>query len=600
MNYNCINESNIIKINDLTHNFIKTSISILDLIPEFILIIDFYNRTGGTRFFLDAIISYYKSNTVFVVARNINGNITLFINNEYEIENKLNTEESINFIENYKDKISKIFFNHTIDHSRQFIYHLFKLNKHTTYITHDYFLINSNPQSYYADLPLKQTNYLRFDSFDKIITQHQTNINIFKRYTNKQIDIIELPDFKRSHQNITTNNANTVIGIIGGVSNVKGRCILENIIKFYRDKDISIVVFGYVEIEGFHNHHSYTSNKDLNALFVKYKPNILLELSLWPETYSYTLSLAMLTNLPILCLKKKFPSVVENRLQDYGKAYFFSNHNNLDILVNKHKQNYFYTIEDTIFIEKKWDEYFNIQKINNPKPYFNNINNKNIVFVTSKIIVSNNKFSYVKKRSYYSKEERFMQTIDTIKSIRAHIQDAHIVLLDNSIFNYFEYQTISNIVDTFINITDDPTLNYFTDVFEYKAFGEINQTLKFFDLFFSVDFSKIKNFFKITGRYKIDNSFNYEQYDNNLNIFKKHLTIKNKEFYYTCFYKLDKSILKDVQTIFIDFVKNKEAYMNSYSDLEVILPNAIIDRITVVDNLGIVENIGVWKKIENI
>ena len=87
---------------------------------------------------------------------------------------------------------------------------------------------------------------------------------------------------------------------------------------------------------------------------------------------------------------------------------------------------------------------------------------------------------------------------------------------------------------------------------------------------------------------------------NNLNIFKKHLTIKNKEYYYTCFYKLDKSILKDIQTIFIDFVNNKEKYMNSYSDLEVIFPNAIIDKITLVDNLGIVENIGVWKKVENI
>ena len=40
--------------------------------------------------------------------------------------------------------------------------------------------------------------------------------------------------------------------------------------------------------------------------------------------------------------------------------------------------------------------------------------------------------------------------------------------------------------------------------------------------------------------------------------------------------------------------------MNNNSDLEVIFPNAIMDKIHLVDNLGIVENIGVWKKITNI
>ena len=192
------------------------------------------------------------------------------------------------------------------------------------------------------------------------------------------------------------------------------------------------------------------------------------------------------------------------------------------------------------------------------------------------------------------------QTFNTINSIRKHIPDAYIVLIDNSIFNYFEYYVLNNLVDTFINITNNPTLNYFTDIFEYKAFGEISQTLQFLELFLKQDYSKIKNFFKITGRYEINNEFDYHQYNNELNIFKKHLSIKDKEYYFTCFYKLDKSILKEIQNIFINFVNNKEKYMNSYSDLEVIFPNAIIDKIHSVENLGIIENIGVWKKITNI
>jgi hypothetical protein len=58
--------------------------------------------------------------------------------------------------------------------------------------------------------------------------------------------------------------------------------------------------------------------------------------------------------------------------------------------------------------------------------------------------------------------------------------------------------------------------------------------------------------------------------------------------------------LKEVQAIFNGFVQNKEKYMNNYSDLEVIFPNAIIDKVQLVDSLGIIENIGVWKKITNI
>jgi hypothetical protein len=156
------------------------------------------------------------------------------------------------------------------------------------------------------------------------------------------------------------------------------------------------------------------------------------------------------------------------------------------------------------------------------------------------------------------------------------------------------------LTDTFINITNELTLNYFTDIFQYKAFGEISQQLTFLSLFLKEDLSSIRNFFKITGRYELNEHFDYSKYDNRENIFKKHLSIKDKEYYYTCFYKLDKSILTEVYDIFSIFVKDKEKYMNNYSDLEVIFPNAILDKITIVDTLGVVENIGVWKKITNI
>ena len=588
------------------YEFTPISNDILDIIGDFILIIDMPNMGGGVTFFMDVITSYYKKNTIFVIARNFNKMLHIYINNDYILETKYNVEESILFLEKYKNNITKILFDHLIHHNVLFVNKLFTLGKHTTYITHDYYNICNKAQAYFHEISiLHKTNraYLDLNLFDNLITQNEANVAIFNQYYKKPIHVVELPDFKNIDKTIRTDNAHTVVGIIGSISIEKGKEVLENIINLFKDSNIKFVVFGYVEIKNFTNVFGYNSINELNKLLVEHKPNILLELSLWPETYSYTLTLSMITNLPIVYLKKRFTSVVENRLCNYQKKYSFTNHKELTNLFNKYKQNYFNTIEETVYFNVFWNDYFNVNNNliqNNNKTYFENIENKNIVFINSKIIVSDTSFSYIKKRSIYSRQERMKQTINTITSIRKYIPDAHIVLLDNSVFNILEHNILEQLTDTFINITDNNVLNYFTDVFEYKAFGEICQTLQFFELFLNEDYTKIKNFFKITGRYGINEEFDYEQYNNDLNIFKKHLSIKDKEYYYTCFYKLDKSILKEIQTLFKDFVRNKEKYMNNYSDLEVIFPNAIINKIHLVDKLGIVENIGVWKKITNI
>jgi len=591
-----------------SNNYEFTTISndILDIIGDFILIVDMPNMGGGVTFFMDVITSYYKKHTIFVIARNFNKMLHLYVNNEYVLETKYNVEESVLFIEKYKNNITKILFDHIIHHDLLFVNKLLSLGKHTTYITHDYYNICNKAQAYFHEISmLHKTNraYIDLNLFDNLITQNEANVAIFNQYYKNPIHIIELPDFKNSDKTIRTDNAHTVVGIIGSISNEKGKEILANIINLFKDSNIKFVVFGYVEIKNFTNVFRYNSIKELNKLLVEHKPNILLELSLWPETYSYTLTLSMITNLPIVYLKKRFSSVVENRLCNYQKKYSFTNHKELTNLFNKYKQDYFNTIEENVYFNVFWNDYFNGNKNliqNNKKPYFGNIENKNIVFINSKIIVSDTSFSYVKKRSIYNRQERMSQTVNTIYSIRKHIPDSHIVLLDNSVFNILEHNILEQLTDTFINITDNNVLNYFTDVFQYKAFGEISQQLQFFELFLSEDYTKIKNFFKITGRYGINEEFDYEQYNNDLNIFKKHLSIKDKEYYYTCFYKLDKSILKEIQTLFKDFVRNKEKYMNNYSDFEVIFPNAIINKIHLVDNLGIVENIGVWKKTANI
>ena len=103
-----------------------------------------------------------------------------------------------------------------------------------------------------------------------------------------------LPDHKNSKTKIDTNNNKIIIGIIGAISEIKGKIFIENLINYYKHNSlVQIIIFGIL-----HNYeyaYMYNNINELNYLFIKHKPNILLETSLSPETYSYTLTIKKLT-----------------------------------------------------------------------------------------------------------------------------------------------------------------------------------------------------------------------------------------------------------------------------------------------------------------
>jgi hypothetical protein len=231
------------------------------------------------------------------------------------------------------------------------------------------------------------------------------------------------------------------------------------------------------------------------------------------------------------------------------------------------------------------------------------LENKNIVIITSKIYVSTKPFSYINTRSVYTSEERFYQTIDTINSIKKYIPNAFIILFDNSKMdtNDHIYIILKKSVDLFLNNSSNKELNYYTDEYSYKAFADISQQIEIYNIFLKhIAIDKIGNFFKISGRYTINKDFQYLKYHNNKNIFKKNKDVLDRDYYYTSFYKLDKNILKEYFEKLILLRDNKHLYENNYSDIEVIVPNSIIDKITQVDTLGITQRIAVTGNIDEI
>ena len=470
----------------------------------------------------------------------------------------------------------------------------------------------NKPQYFYHELNDNKidTNILDINKVDKIITQNENNLYVYNSFSkinnDKQIIICELPDYKDTQELIKTDNNQIIIGIIGAISEIKGKVLVYNLIKYFKSNtNIKIIIFGVLNIE-YEYKYEYSNINELNDLLIKYKPNLIIETSLWTESYSYTLTISMITQLPILYLKKPFHSVIENRLQNYSKAYSYQTLIELETLINNVKQDYFYTIKPILYFNKFWDDYF-INKNSQIKNNFKNdgkdknIYKKNIILVTSKIYVTNNAFSYINTRSIYTKQERFLQTTETINSIRKYIPDSYIYLVDNSDFNNYEYEILNSLVDHFINITNDPELNYFTNECKYKAFADIYHQYYFLNSFLKNPSNKsILNFFKLTGRYLINETFNYENYNNNDTIFKQNNAVTNKKYYYTCFFKLSKHILSEYHEKIKKLVDNKYLYFNDSSDCEVILPNTIIDKIKLVDHLGITQRIAVWNTIENI
>jgi len=605
---------------------IKKEIIDISLLEKFILIVDFNNNGGGTSFFIESIVSKYKNYHTFVIVRNNFNNIYFTVNDEYEFETFYNDLTAYELLLNNINKIEKIFVNHILNHTQNFINRLFDLKVQIDTITHDYigiFGIN-NIQPKFNDINNILNNnsdrcYVDINKYDHIITQNQGNLYIYDKFIEDKNKIIisPLPDYQKTQKLIKTKNNNIVIGIIGLINDIKGLNVLNNIIKYYKKTNhVKFIVFGEANIYSFTNVFRYNNIDELNNLLTIHKPNILIELSLWPETYSYTLSLSMITMLPIIYLKKNNYCPVESRLSKYYKAYSFTTIEEFNKLINDNKQDYFYTIEPFIYFNKFWDEYFqniNTQKFNilstNIDDNINNYNhnvikqdilNKNIVLITSKIVVSNNSYTYTKIRSIYTIDERFSQTLHTIYTIRNKIPNAYIVLVDNSKLNEYQINTLKEKTDYFINITDNKEINYYTDDCEIKLFGELSQQLVFYKYFLSkIDISKLKHFFKLSGRYYINDTFDYQIYDNNLTIFKKNNTVTDREYYYTSFYKISIYKIIDYFKILSKIMNEKNKYTSLPNDFEVIVPG-LIDNKVIISNLGITQIISCWNIIDNI
>ena len=204
----------------------------------------------------------------------------------------------------------------------------------------------------------------------------------------------------------------------------------------------------------------------------------------------------------------------------------------------------------------------------------------NLVIITSLLNPIDKPLSYTNIRTIYSVEERYEQTLITIQSVKEQIPNSHIVLLECS-QNIECYESkLEKVVDEYYNFKQD--VDILTAVNSpYKGRGEVCVMLGYLK---SANLTNVKSLIKLSGRYYLNNKFNFTIFENSSNIFKK---VEDHSVVSTRLYKIEASYIEE----FIHILERAIPYLNSGESVEHVFYKLMESNHT--DILGVSGNIAV-------
>jgi hypothetical protein len=194
----------------------------------------------------------------------------------------------------------------------------------------------------------------------------------------------------------------------------------------------------------------------------------------------------------------------------------------------------------------------------------------NLIIITSVINISRNPLNYTKIRSVFSTHERYIQTINTIKSL-GKMTNRKIIFIEGSEIDKEYKDTIYSNVDFFIQIKNDHRLKQIIDGLS-KGKAEAALTIEALKC---INIKDYDNIFKISGRYYLNESFNESIFEEKLSIFKL-----SGGSYCTSLYKINK---KDYDL----YIKTLDEAFESGKMYEIVFFDAFFKIAKEVDNLGV-------------
>lgn len=192
----------------------------------------------------------------------------------------------------------------------------------------------------------------------------------------------------------------------------------------------------------------------------------------------------------------------------------------------------------------------------------------NLVFITSVIHTHPSNLSYG-VRSKYTHNQRYEQSIHTIESIKKHVPNPFIVLIEGSHLTESEKSGFKRAGAHKIIYCADELATYING--PHKSLAEIHMLLFAIK---QIDLSRFETISKISGRYYLSDNFDWYRFSNNKALFQCETPPSTKcntryyripQKYYNKYTKILEKALRDPKVI--DGTKDIETY-NIFTDFQ--------------------------------
>jgi len=206
----------------------------------------------------------------------------------------------------------------------------------------------------------------------------------------------------------------------------------------------------------------------------------------------------------------------------------------------------------------------------------------NLVLITSVINISSNPLSFTTTRSFCGKEKRFEDTKKTIESVKKYIKNCEVFLIELSELprEYDDYLKANT--DYYLNLCDDKDVVHRCNSLS-KSMGEGTMTIRALEYVRDKGIH-YKNLFKLSGRYWLNDTFDFSRYDNDSIVVKK---LENIHNIFTCMYKLPKRVVSDFHSFLIASENDFKNYIG-YEAIFAKFVNSLSEkRVCTHDKIGI-------------